>query len=58
MTRWLFANSQVSHLNNDIDVLENNFGNKCFKYPNETCPNRLCHNQISEADAELVTDKD
>ena len=50
--------SQVSHLNNGGDAFKNNSGNKYFKYPNETCPNRLCHNQILEVDVELVTDND
>jgi hypothetical protein len=50
--------SQVSHLNNGGDAFKNNSGNKYFKYPNETCPNCLCHNQILEVDVELVTDND
>jgi len=57
-TWWLFANSHVSHLNNGGDAFKNNSGNKCFKYPNKTCPNRLCHNQILDVDVELVTDND
>ena len=39
-------------------MFKNKSGNKCFKYPNETCPNRLCHSQILDIEAELVTDND
>jgi hypothetical protein len=57
-TRWLFANSRVSHLSTGRDAFENSSGNNCFKYPNEICPNHLCHNQILEVDVELVTVND